>query len=130
MPDTATRFVQAFLTLTLVITLAKLSVDTGGGDYFFTLIWLVLVATAAPYWLALTLMRRVGTGWRDAIGAAAIAFGIIDAGVRTQAFFFPTERSGGAMAVWLPIYSLAIIPAVTVIARTFLNVFGRKVDTT
>ncbi len=108
--DTTVRFLQAFLTLSFGITLVKLSGDSGGGDYFFTLLWLVLVATAAPYLLAMATMRRVGERWGLAIGIATLIFGFADAAVRMQAFFFPTDRSGGGMAFWLPIYSLGIIP--------------------
>jgi hypothetical protein len=124
--ETLVRFVQAFLTVSLLITLAALSTDTGGGDYFFTLIWLVTMGTVAPYLIAGALMRRLGARWARAVGAATVTFGIIDTTVRTQAFFFPTDRSNGAMALWLPIYALGLIPFFALLAHTIIGVATRK----
>ncbi len=123
---TALGFVQAFLTLSFTITLVKLSGDSGGGNYFFTLLWLVLMGTAGPYLLAMALMRRVTPPWATAIGIGAAVFGAIDVAIRMQAFFFPTERSGGGMALWLPIYSLGLIPLFAIIAHTMLGVAARN----
>ncbi len=123
---TALGFIQAFLTLSVGITAAKLSTDSGGGDYFFTLIGLVMFGSAAPYLLATASMRRVGDTWAQAIGVATMMFGAVDVSVRMQAFFFPTERSGGGMALWLPISAIALIPLFAVILHTALGVFTRE----
>ena len=61
--DLPLRFVQAFLTLSVGVTIARLTTDTGGGDYFFTLIFLVVMGAAAPYWLAMKVMRRTPPRW-------------------------------------------------------------------
>jgi|CXWL01.1.fsa_nt_gi hypothetical protein len=124
--EAAVRFIQAFLTLSVGITLVKLSGDSGGGDYFFTLVWLVLMGAAAPYLVAMSTMRRVGERWRLAIGLATILFGAVDAAARTQAFFFPTDRIGGGMALWLPIYAVGLIPLFAVILHTAIGVFTRE----
>jgi len=126
MMDTVVRFVQAVLTLSVGITLAKLSGDRGGGNYLFTLIAMVLLGAAAPYLIAMATMRRVAEPWGLAIGLATILFGVADNAVRTQAFFFPTERSGGGMALWLPIYSLGLIPLFAVILHTAIGVIARE----
>jgi len=75
MMDTVVRFVQAVLTLSVGITLAKLSGDRGGGNYLFTLIAMVLLGAAAPYLIAMATMRRVAEPWGLAIGLATILFG-------------------------------------------------------
>jgi hypothetical protein len=121
---TTIGFVQGFLTLSLLITLAKLSTDSGGGDYFFTLMGFVIAATLAPYAAAMAVMRRVAPRLARAVGFATILYGTLDGAVRTQAFFFPTDRSGGAMAVWLPVYALALIPLFTSIVYTASGALG------
>ncbi len=70
-------------------------------------------------------MRRVGQRWGLAIGLATLIFGVVDVAVRMQAFFFPTETSGGEMAFWLPIYSLGLIPLVALVLHTILGVAAR-----
>jgi hypothetical protein len=122
--QTTVGFVQAFLTLSLVITLARLSTDTGGGDYFFTLIAVVVAGSAAPYFLALKAMARLKPRRAWATGVATTIFGVLDTSVRTQAFFFPTERSGGGMALWLPLYAILLIPLLSVIVHTGAQVAG------
>lgn len=124
--NAAIRFVQGFLTLSLLITLAKLSTDSGGGDYFFTLLGLVLAATLLPYAAAMTVMRRATHRLGLAVGLATIMFGMLDSAVRIQAFFFPTDRSGGAMALWLPVYSLALIPLLTSVVYATLGALNRE----
>ena len=124
--DTVVRFIQSFLTLSLGITLVKLSGDRGGGNYFFTLIWLVMMGAAAPYLIALAAMRRTQLLWGLSIGWATVLFGITDAAVRTQAFFFPTGNSGGSMALWLPILAVGLIPLFAVILHTIIGVVTRN----
>jgi hypothetical protein len=123
--NTLVGFIQAFLTLSVAITLGRLSTDTGGGDYFFTLVALVLAGAAAPYLIALAVIRRLRPLAARSAGMATLVFGIADALVRTQAFFFPSERSGGSMALWLPVYGLCLIPVMAVIVHTFVTVFQR-----
>jgi hypothetical protein len=123
--NTLVGFIEAFLTLSVAITLGRLSTDTGGGDYFFTLVALVLAGAAAPYFVALAAIRRLPPQAAKSTAIATVAFGVCDALVRTQAFFFPTERSGGGMALWLPVYGLCVIPLVTVIVHTFAMVVQR-----
>ncbi len=122
---TIAGFCQAFLLLSTLITAAKLSTDTGGGDYFFTLLGAVVLGGAAPYLVALSVMRQLRSPWAAAVGVATILFGLVDAGVRTQAFFFPTDTSDGGMALWLPIWSVALIPLATVLVHTVLGVYSR-----
>lgn len=124
--ETATRFAQAFLLLSVGTTLARLSTDTGGGDYFFTLIWLVLVGTVAPYLTGFAAARRVSAKWGLAIVTATAIYGAMDASVRMQAFFFPTERSGGGMALWLPISAVGLIPLFGVIAHLVIGAAARE----
>ncbi|MEQ1759729.1 MAG: hypothetical protein ABL986_15540 [Vicinamibacterales bacterium] len=120
--DLPLRFVQAFLTLSVGVTIARLTTDTGGGDYFFTLIFLVVMGAAAPYWLAMKVARRTPPRWAASIAWAALAFGAIDCAVRVQAFYFPTEASGGGMALWLPIYAIGLIPLFALIAWVVVGV--------
>jgi len=117
-------FVEAFAGLSLLVTLSRLLTDTGGGDYFFTLLGAVLLGSILPYLVALGVMYRVQPSWGVAVGLAAVGFGVLDAVVRVQAFYFPTEASGGGMALWLPLSSLVIIPVLAAIVRTMAAVFG------
>lgn len=106
-------FVEAFLLLVLGITGLRLLDDRGGGQYFFTLLLLVIVGTVLPYVLTLWALPRVPPRWGTSLGVGASIVGTIDAAVRTQAFYFPTEASGGGMAFWLPLYAIVAIPLVT-----------------
>jgi hypothetical protein len=117
-------FIEGFAALSLVVTLSRLSTDTGGGDYFFTLLGVVLLGSVLPYLVALAVMSRLQPAWSAAVGLAAVVFGALDGVMRVQAFFFPTERSGGGMALWLPLSSFVIIPALAGILRTMAGVFG------
>ncbi len=120
------NFVQAFQLLSAGITLAKLSVDTGGGDYFFTLVGLVLMGTVLPYLLAFAAMRRLPPRWGLAVGIAAALFGAVDVSVRMQAFFFPTDRINGGMALWLPLSALVMIPCGAVLAHVTIGALSRE----
>jgi hypothetical protein len=119
-------YVEAFGALSVVITLTKLAGDRGGGDYFFTLFGLVMAGTVAPYWCALGAMKRASGEWRSAIGLAAALFGAVDVAVRLQAFFFPTERSNGAMALWLPLAAVVVVPTMSVLFYRLRSPLNRR----
>lgn len=123
MRDTYLRFAQALLSLSLVITAIRLSTESGG-EYLFTLIALVLWATALPYLVALSAIRRMGDRWALAVGVATCTFGAVDVAVRMRAFYFASATFDGGMAFWLPIYGALGIPALAVITHTFLTAFG------
>ncbi len=123
--QTLRRFIEALFVLSLGVTVVKLSGDRGGGDAFFTLLALVLCGTIAPYWLGLRAMSR-WPGWAVAIGVGTTLFGAVDVAIRMQAFYFPTIRSDGAMALWLPLASLGLIPGAAVIAHTIVGAFTRE----
>lgn len=110
------RFTQAFMALSAGITAMNIVQAGGGGRFLLTLIAAVMVASVAPYLGALAAMRRLPLRWGLAVGIAACVFGAVDVAVRTQAFNFPTERSDGSMALWLPIYSLVAIPVMAVLS--------------
>ena len=122
MIETSKRFAQAFLGLSLLVTLAELGRERAN-DYLFTLIGLILFGTAAPYLASFAVMKRVPARWAGAIGIAVALFGAVDVPWRMQAFFFPTDTSYGSMAIWLPLSSVWAVPLVAVIAHTFLTVF-------
>jgi hypothetical protein len=115
---------RVLMVASLAVTVAKLTTDRGGGQYLLTLIAFVLLSTAAPYWLARKTMERVSARWALAVGAAICLFGIADITLRTKGFFFPTDAVDGAMAFWLPLYSVIAIPLATVIVHTFLTAFA------
>ena len=122
---TATRLlrpIKGLMIASVAITFAQLARETAS-QYFFTLVGLILIGAALPYLLAAAAMRRTPERWALAIGVVTCLFGVIDAGWRVQAFFFPTGGSNRAMAFWLPIYALFAIPFFSVIAHTFLTAF-------
>ena len=86
---------------------------------------LVLWGAALPYLLALAAARRLSPSWGTAVSAATAFFGAVDVAVRMQAFFFPSERSGGAMGLWLPLSAVVAIPALAVLLHTAVGVFAR-----
>ena len=126
MIQTSVRFAQAFMGLSLAITLAKLSTDRGGGQFLLTLIGFVILSTLAPYWLSQMAMRRLTPRWAAAVGIALVVFGSTDVALRMRGFFFPSETLDGRLAFWLPIYSLAAIPLTAHIAHTFLTALAGK----
>lgn len=126
---TAVRFAHGFGFLSLLVTLIALGDDRGGGDYLFTLMALVLWGAAGPYLLALAAVRRLRPAWSHAVAIGTALFGVIDVPVRMQAFYFPTDRSGGAMALWLPVSSLVLIPLFAALAHLALQRRGPTSDT-
>ena len=125
------RGVRGLMAVSVAITFAQLARETGG-DYFFTLIGLILLGAALPYLLALAAMRRLPPRWARAAGVVTLLGGVIDAAWRVQAFFYPTPASNRAMAFWLPIYGVLAIPFFTVLAHTFMTAFrpdGEPTDT-
>jgi hypothetical protein len=116
------RAIIALIWLNVAITFSELARETAR-NYLFTLIGLILIATALPYVLALTVLPRFRARWATALGIATCVWGLMDAAWRVQAFFYPTLRSGREMGFWLPIYGVLAIPFITVIAHTFLTAF-------
>lgn len=113
--ETAIRFAQACMWLSGLITASALVNERGGGQYMFTLMALVLLGAVLPYYAALGAARRLSGRWGTAIASAACAFGALDVLVRMQAFYFPTDRSAGGMALWLPLSSLLVLPILSVL---------------
>lgn len=124
--ETLLRFLRMLMVLSLAITLIQLAQDRGGGNLFFTLVGLVLALNLAPYLGSMAAMRRLPGRWPVAVGMAACLFGAVDSLWRMQAFNFPTENSGGEMALWLPIYGAIAIPVLTLVFYGLLSVFGRE----
>ena len=123
--DTLLRFLKTLMVLSVAITGWQLLGDRGGGQYFFTLLGLVVALNFAPYLLSLAAMKRLPERWGLAVGAGACAFGAADVLWRMQAFNFPTENSGAEMALWLPIYAAAAIPLLTVVSYAAIAAFSR-----
>ena len=120
------RFVEAFGLLSLVLTITALLNDRGGGDYFFSLLGLVLLATIAPYAVVLRVMARPVSPWTVALGRAAIVFGITDVCLRTPALLFPDEGLNGAVVVWLPLVALVGIPLLAATLRAIPHIIPVK----
>ena len=114
--------------LSLGLTAGALLNERGGGRWMFTLIGLVLFGAAAPYLAAGAAVRRLPARWAVAVGVAVCVFGVADAAMRTQAFYFPESDSDGAMALWLPIASLAAIPLTALICHPLIRFFSRSVE--
>ena len=113
------------MALSVVITVVQILQDGGGGRFLFTLVAAVLAGCIAPYVGVRAAMHRLPARWALAVGVAGLVYGAVDVAVRTQAFNFPTERSDGAMALWLPLYSVAAIPVVTVLGYAAVTALYR-----
>lgn len=115
------RFVRMFMGLSVGMT--AVAIVTGGGSarFLLTLIALILVAAAAPYLLALAAMRRLPPRWGLAVAIATCLFGIADAAYRMQAFYFPNSPADGAMAIYMPLYSLAVIPVLALVSYPLIK---------
>jgi hypothetical protein len=120
------RFVEAFGLLSLVLTGAALLNDRGGGDYFFSLLGLVLLTTIAPYAVVLRVLARPTSPWVLALGRAAIAFGVTDVCVRTPALLFPDDGLNGAVVLWLPLVALVGIPLLAATFRAITHIIPIK----
>ena len=119
------RFIHAFLGLGVGLTAVRLATDRGGGRFAFTLSALLLVVAAAPYLVAMAAMRRVPPRWALAVALATCLFGAADAALRMKAFYFATSTADGAMAIWLPLYSLAVIPGLAIVAYACIAIVDR-----
>ena len=108
------RFIQAFLILAVGLTATAVVTQGGGGRFALTLAALVLLLAAVPYLAAKAVMRRFPERWAMAVGIATCLFGVSDVFFRMRAFFFPVSPLDGAMAIWIPLYSLAVIPGLAV----------------
>lgn len=118
--DTLLRFIQAFMAMNLGMTAVELATERSG-RFLFTFIALVLALTAAPYVASMAGMRRLPERWALALGSAAVVFGAADAALRMQALYFPRTSTDPAMAVWISIASIAIIPVFAVIAYPIVH---------
>jgi hypothetical protein len=123
--DILLRYIRMLMVLSLAITGLQLVQDRGGGQWFFTLLGLVVALNLAPYLGAIAVMRRVPPRWAQAVGTSTCLFGLADVAVRMQAFNFPTENSDGRMALWLPLSALAAIPLLTVVCYAGVAAFSR-----
>ena len=117
--DTLKRFIQAFMAMNLGMTAVELATERGG-RFLFTFVALVLALTAAPYVASMAGMRRLSEPRALALGIAAVVFGAADAALRMQALYFPSTSTDPAMAVWLSLSSVAVIPALAVLAYPFV----------
>lgn len=122
----ARRFVEAFGLVSLLLTLAELLNDRGGGDYFFSLVGLVLLITIAPYVVVVRLLSRPSSSRTAPVGQAATAFGLFDVCVRTPALLFPDERLNGTAVLWLPVLALIAIPALAAVLRLIPRIIPTK----
>jgi hypothetical protein len=122
--DALTRFIQAFMAMNLGMTAVELASERGG-RFLFTFVVFVLALTAAPYLAAMAGMRRLPARWAIALGIAAALFGAADAALRMQALYFPRTSTDPAMAVWLPITSVVVIPVLAAVAYPFVRLSHR-----